>query len=71
ALTVPRIALVEGAGEQAVFVVRDGKAVRRVLQVGYVNGEFAEVLSGLEAGEKVITRGRVAVRDGAPVEVLG
>ena len=70
ALTVPRVALVEGAGESAVFVVEDGKAVRRVLRLGYVNGEFAEVLEGLEAGESVITQGRVAVRDGAPVEVL-
>lgn len=70
ALTVPRIALVEGAGESAVFVVEDGKAVRRVLRLGYVNGEYAEVIEGLSAGEKVITQGRVAVRDGATVEVL-
>lgn len=70
ALTVPRIALIEGSGESAVFVVRDGKAVRTVLQLGYVNGEYAEVLDGLDAGEQVITKGRVAVRDGAPVEVL-
>jgi membrane fusion protein (multidrug efflux system) len=70
ALTVPRIALVEGSGESAVFVVEDGKAVRRVLQLGYINGEYAEVLGGLEAGEQVITQGRIAVRDGAPVEVL-
>lgn len=69
-LTVPRVALVEGAGESAVFVVEDGKAVRRVLRLGYINGEFAEVVEGLKAGEKVITQGRVAVRDGAEVEVL-
>ncbi len=70
ALTVPRVALVEGAGESAVFVVEDGKAVRRVLRLGYINGEFAEVVDGLKAGENVITQGRVAVRDGAEVEVL-
>jgi membrane fusion protein (multidrug efflux system) len=44
--------------------------VRKVLQLGYVNGEFAEVISGLDAGEKVITQGRVAVREGARVEIL-
>jgi membrane fusion protein (multidrug efflux system) len=70
ALTVPRISLIEGAGESAVFVVEDGKAVRKVLQLGYINGEYAEVLGGLKAGEQVITQGRVAVRDGAEVEVL-
>jgi len=70
ALTVPRIALIEGSGESAVFVVKDGKAVRKVIQLGYINGEYAEVMGGLEPGEQVITQGRVAVRDGAEVEVL-
>jgi membrane fusion protein (multidrug efflux system) len=70
ALTVPRIALIEGSGESAVFVVENGKAVRKVLQLGYINGEYAEVLGGIEAGERVITQGRVAVRDGAEVEIL-
>ena len=70
ALTVPRIALIEGSGESAVFVVENGKAVRKVLQLGYINGEYAEVLGGIMAGEQVITQGRVAVRDGAEVEVL-
>lgn len=70
ALTVPRIALIEGSGESAVFVVENGKAVRKVLQLGYINGEYAEVLGGIEAGEQVITQGRVAVREGAEVEIL-
>lgn len=70
ALTVPREALAESAGESAVFVVKDGKAERRVLRLGYVNGEYAEVLEGLAPGEPVVTQGRIAVRDGVPVEVL-
>lgn len=70
ALTVPRISLIDTSGESAVFVVEEGKAVRKLLQLGYVNGEFAEVISGLNAGEKVITQGRVAVREGARVEIL-
>ncbi len=69
-LAVPRMALVEGSGESALFVVEDSKAVRRIVRLGYVDAEFAEVLEGLQAGEQVITLGRVAVRDGAPVEVL-
>ena len=70
ALTVPRVALIEAAGESAVFVVEDGKAARRVLRLGYVNGDFAEVVEGLQPGDTVITQGRVAVREGAPVEIL-
>lgn len=70
ALTVPRQSLVEADGEASVFVVVDGVAKRRVLRLGHVNGEYAEVLEGLAAGDRVITAGRIAVRDGTRVEVL-
>ena len=70
ALTVPREALVEANGETSVFLVQGGKAVRRVVTLGYVNGEYAEVREGLKRGDRVITAGRIAVRDGAAVEIL-
>ena len=71
ALTLPRTALLEENGETAVYVVRDKKAVRVLVQLGYVNGEIAEVRSGLQEGEQVITAGKVAVRDGSEVEIIG
>lgn len=70
ALTMPRVALLEDEGEPAVFVVRDSKAVRVPVQLGYVNGEVAEVRAGLEEGEDVVTAGKVAIRDGSAVEVI-
>ena len=70
-LTVPRSALLEDQGEAAVFAVREGKAVRVPVQLGYVNGEYAEVRSGIDEGSQVVTTGKVALRDGALVEVLG
>jgi membrane fusion protein (multidrug efflux system) len=45
-------------------------ASRRVLETGYADGDRVEVRSGLDAGDRVITVGRNAVRDGAEVEVL-
>ena len=50
--------------------MRNKKAVRVPVQLGYVNGELAEIRSGLKEGEPVITAGKVAVRDGTEVEVL-
>lgn len=69
-LTVPRDALIEGDGEAAVYAVRDGKAVRTPVQLGYVNGSFAEVRGGIAEGDLVVTVGKVTLRDGASVDVV-
>lgn len=69
-LTLPRTALLDDEGEPAVYVVQDSKAKRVPVQLGYVNGELAEVRAGLKEGDKVVTAGKVAVRDGTLVEVL-
>jgi membrane fusion protein (multidrug efflux system) len=70
ALTVPRSALLEDAGETAVFAVREKKAVRVPIEVGHMSGELAEVRSGLAEGDQVVTAGKITLRDGAEVEVL-
>ena len=71
ALAIPRPALLEDDGETAVFVVRDGIAVRTVITTGYVDGGFIEVREGLSEGDRVVTAGKVALRDGSPVQVVG
>ncbi|MEN1929344.1 efflux RND transporter periplasmic adaptor subunit [Luteimonas sp. MJ250] len=71
ALAIPRGALLEDDGEPAVFVVRDGKAVRTAITTGYVDGGFIEVRDGLAEGDRVITAGKIALRDGSAVQVLG
>ncbi|PZO10795.1 MAG: efflux transporter periplasmic adaptor subunit [Lysobacteraceae bacterium] len=70
ALTMPRVALLDDEGEPAVFVVRDKKAVRTPVVLGYINGELAEVRGGLKEGDDVVTAGKVAIRDGSEVEVI-
>ena len=70
ALVVPRVALLDD-GDPAVFVVRDGKAVRVPVKIGYVDGEWIEVREGLKAGEQVVTAGKVALREGSAVQVIG
>jgi len=70
-LTIPRVALLEDEGETAVYVIRGNKAARIPVKLGYTTGEFAEILSGVKEGDQVITAGKVAVRDGTEVQVLG
>ncbi|MDY0022419.1 efflux RND transporter periplasmic adaptor subunit [Arenimonas caeni] len=70
ALTVPRAALLDDAGQSSVYAVRENKAVRVPVEVGHLSGELAEIRKGLEEGEQVVTAGKVTLRDGAAVEVL-
>ena len=70
ALTVPRIALLEDEGEPAVYVVEGKTAKRKSVQLGYTNGEIAEIRSGLKEGDQVVTAGKVAIRDGTEVQVI-
>ncbi|MGA9343182.1 MAG: efflux RND transporter periplasmic adaptor subunit [Rhodanobacteraceae bacterium] len=45
-------------------------ASRRVVKTGYADGDRIEIRHGLKRGDRVITVGRNAVRDGAIVQVL-
>ncbi len=70
ALVIPREALIDEDGETAVFRV-DGDTVKReTVKVGYSEGSRVEILEGLKEGDRVVTVGRAAVRDGAKVQVL-
>lgn len=71
AIVIPRTALLDDEAEPAVFAVRDRKAVRVPVKLGYRDGEWAEVLSGLKVGEAVVTAGKSALREGSAVQVLG
>ena len=71
ALVMPRTALLEDEGEAAVYTVREDKAVRVPVTLGYMDGQWVEVTKGLKAGERVVTAGKVALREGSPVQVVG
>jgi membrane fusion protein, multidrug efflux system len=71
ALTVPRSALLEDEGEPAVFVVREQTAQRVAVSLGYQDGQWAEIREGLVEGDQVVTAGKVTLRDGSTVQVIG
>ncbi len=70
ARVIPREALLDDEGDPAVFVVRGGKAVRTTLQLGYDDGPWVEVRSGLKDADRVVVAGKAALRDGSAVKVL-
>ena len=71
ALVVPRTALLDDESDPAVFVVRGGKAARVPVKLGYLDGEWAEIREGLKVGDSVVTAGKMALRDGSAVDVIG
>ena len=71
ATVVPRAALLDAGTNAAVFAVRDGKAARVPVTLGYMDGQWAEVREGLTVGEQVVVAGKAALRDGSAVTVIG
>ena len=69
-LGVPTAAVLVRNGRNIVFVVQAGQAVQRDVQTGLQNDGWTEILSGLQAGETVVTEGQTQLRDGLKVEVL-
>ena len=62
-LSIPHSALVEESGVFVVFVQVSGETFqRREVRLGIRDGAWIEVLSGLSAGERVVTSGAYAVR---------
>jgi HlyD family secretion protein len=67
-LLAPTSALFRHGKDWALYVIEDGRARLRPIQVGQRGGLAAQVLSGLNAGEVVVARPDDRIADGAPVE---
>lgn len=57
-VAVPEAALVDDGGRPSVYVMKDGEtfAARRV-RPGVRSGGFVQIVTGLEAGERIVSRG--------------
>jgi membrane fusion protein (multidrug efflux system) len=69
-ILVPKGAVISDQGEDVVFVAVDDLAERRTVEVGFVDDLHAEILSGLRAGELVVTKGQRSLKHGAPLNIL-
>ncbi len=67
ALVVPEDALVAEGARQFVFVVVDGRSMRREVKLGLRQQGEVEILEGVNADDQIIVRGLQRVRHNAPV----
>ena len=61
-MLIPRDAVLEAGTQSIAFIaVGDGRFTPRVVETGASIGEDVEILSGLKAGEEVVTRANFLV----------
>ena len=72
AILVPAEAvLTTPTGGRVAFVVHQGKAHRRDVELGIQGEQVVQVVEGVEAGERVVVAGHEALRDGQAIRVAG
>ena len=69
-LQIPRSAVIDDMGADTVFVVEDGKAVKRIVQTGYGEKGMIEIVEGLGDTDNVITVGQVGLKPDAAVSII-
>ena len=69
-LQIPRSAVIEDRGDETIFIVENGEAVRRVVQTGYGSEGMVEITDGLGDEDEVVTVGHVGLKPGAKVKVI-
>jgi membrane fusion protein (multidrug efflux system) len=70
AIAIPVKAVQRSEDGDYVFVNENGVAKRKVVKVGVTYGGQSEILSGVKAGDQVVTEGAADIEDGDKVKVL-
>lgn len=69
AVMVSEVSVVRRPAGTVVYVIKDGRAVQRVVSTGLRQAGQVEILEGLAAGERVVADGAGFLTDGALIEV--
>ncbi len=67
AVLVPARAVRTESGVSRLFVIKDGHAQQRLVQLGQTEGDLIEIKTGIAAGEQVATINVELLADGVPV----
>lgn len=70
AIVVPTKTLVKRAGKRYVYLAQNGVAKLQPVTVGRSSGLNTEILSGLQAGDTLITEGQLLLEDGRKIKII-
>ncbi len=68
-IVIPLNAVLQGFQEQSVFIVQDGVARKKKVQLGYQFDNFVQITSGLTIDDILVIRGQSFIADGKAVSV--
>ena len=68
-IVVPESAVEKLGNENMVYIVSDGMAIRRLVTIGMRKDGYVEIVTGINEGDLVITKGKEGVSDGRAVKV--
>ncbi|MBK9119165.1 MAG: efflux RND transporter periplasmic adaptor subunit [Phycisphaerales bacterium] len=66
---IPLASVIPFHDARIVFVVEDGVAIRRTVELGFIKGTRVQILAGLNGGEALIVRGHRYVGPDQPVQI--
>lgn len=68
---IPSDAIIKEGNESFVYIVVDGKAIKRVIETGISDGIRTETISGIKVGDQLIIAGQSNLKDGMPIKLIG
>jgi RND family efflux transporter MFP subunit len=66
-LTVPRQAIMGSAKQPQLYVIENGKATLRDVQIGVTTNDYYEITKGLKHNDVVVTSGQINLQNGTSV----
>lgn len=69
-IVIPKDVIVSNQRGESVFIVENGTAIQRQLEFGYENADDAEVVSGLNIGDRLVIEGFETLRNRARVRIV-
>ncbi|RRB00934.1 efflux RND transporter periplasmic adaptor subunit [Larkinella rosea] len=66
-LAVPRQAILGSAKQPQLYVVENGKAILKPVEIGATTNQYYEITKGLNPGDQVVTSGQINLQNGTLV----
>ncbi|HHW36312.1 MAG TPA: efflux RND transporter periplasmic adaptor subunit [Bacillales bacterium] len=70
ALIIPTEAIVEQGGSTKIFIIKDGRAVEKVIEIIESQTDFTAIIGDVSDGDQVVIKGQNTLMDGNLVNVI-
>jgi multidrug efflux pump subunit AcrA (membrane-fusion protein) len=57
------------SGQDFILVAENGKAIKKIVKLGQISGDKIEIVSGLKAGDQLVTVGYQDLNEGDTLQI--